>query len=243
MKIITAFKILATYLFLFFSLTLINAQEPFFVEEYDVTVNANIDTDLYTQLFLNPATVEIKQPSTVNITSLDWSLTPRPSREIVIYISGPSTGITIVQPPITNAFGQTSGSVSSSVPGTYNVCAKDITEGYDILILDCETLYVTPVPTPVMVAEPQYTKGTKNIVMWTMSGSGIYTYYSQSSTDISFSPLFANSSWIPNLLYEFTGLQDAQMYFYRVKARNTYGGESGWSNTVFSLQDASGPQI
>jgi hypothetical protein len=243
MKIKTAYKIFFTYLFFLLSLNLIDAQEPFYVTDDDVIVSANIDTDLYTQLSLNPSTVEIRQPSTVNITALDSSSTPRASREIIIYISGVSTGITIVQPPITNSFGQTSGLVSSSVPGTYTVCAKDVTEGYDILILDCETLYVTPVPTPVMVAEPQYTKSTKNIVMWTMSGSGVYTYYTESAFNDSFSSLFANSNWITNLLYEFTGLQDAQMYFYRVKARNTYGGESAWSNTVFSLQDASGPQI
>lgn len=243
MKIKTAFKILITYIFLFLSLSLIQAQSYVYVDEGDVTVNANITRDLYTQLSLVPATVEIRQPATVNILALDWNSTPRPNRSIQIYISGSSTGITIAQPPATNVYGQTSGTVSSTIPGTYTVCAKDITEGYEILILDCETLYVTPVPAPVMLNEPQYTKGDKNIVMWNMPGSGIYQYYVESSTDIGFSSIFSASNWISNLSYEFSNLQNAQIYFYRTKARNMYGGESAWSNTVFSMQDSSGPLI
>jgi len=243
MKIKTALKILIAYIFLFLSLSLIQAQSYVYVDEGDVTVNANITRDLYTQLSLVPATVEIGQPATVNILALDWNSTPRPNRLIQIYISGSSDGITITQPPATNMYGQTSGMISSTVPGTYTVCAKDITEGYEILILDCETLYVTPVPVPVMLNEPQYTKGDKNIVMWNMSGSGTYQYYVESSTNIEFSSIFSTSNWINNLSYEFNNLQNAQIYFYRVKARNMYGGESAWSNTVFSMQDSSGPLI
>ena len=107
MKIKTAFKILITYIFLFLSISLIQAQSYVYVDEGDVTVNANITRDLYTQLSLVPATVEIRQPATVNILALDWNSTPRPNRSIQIYISGSSPGITIAQPPATNVYGQT----------------------------------------------------------------------------------------------------------------------------------------
>ena len=244
MKNKTAIKLLTASLLLgFFFSNNINAQTYDPVASEEVVVSANIVTDLYTQLSLNPPTVEIKQPSTVNITAVEWDGTPKPNRSIVIYISGSSSGISITQPALTNSFGQTSGKVSSSIPGTYTVCSKDITEGYDIVILDCETLYVIPLPVPVMIAEPQYTKGDRNIVMWNMTGTGIYQYYSEASTDITFALPHANSGWIPNLAYEFQNLANGQMYFYRVKARNAFGGESAWSNVVFSVQDSSGPEI
>ena len=244
MKLKTA--LITTFVLFFFSFFFLNisgAQVFVPMDTDDVIVSANITTDLYTQLSLEPATVEIRQPANVNITALTSSGTARPSRNIIIYIQGNSAGIVITQPPLTNAFGSTTGNVSSTIPGTYTVCAKDITEGYDILIIDCETLYVIPVVAPVMLPEPQYTKGNSNIVMWNMSGSGIYQYYVEVSKDGSFLSVDNNSGWISNLAYEFNNLQNTTMYFYRVKARNTFGGESSWSNIVFSVQDSSGPAI
>jgi hypothetical protein len=135
------------------------------------------------------------------------------------------------------------GYVSSVVPGTYTVCAKDVTDGLEIFIADCETLYVVPVPAPQMLPEPEYTKGDSNIVMWNMVGSGVYEYYVEVSTTSDFSTVLNNSGWINNLAFEFDNLKDGQIYFYRVKARNSYGVEGGWSNVVFSVQDDQGPQI
>jgi hypothetical protein len=135
------------------------------------------------------------------------------------------------------------GYVSSVVPGTYTVCAKDVTDGLEIFIADCETLYVVPVPAPQMLPEPEYTKGDSNIVMWNMVGSGVYEYYAEVSTTSDFSTVLDNSGWINNLAFEFNNLKDGQIYFYHVKARNSYGVEGGWSNVVFSVQDDEGPQI
>jgi hypothetical protein len=44
-------------------------------------------------------------------------------------------------------------------------------------------------------------------------------------------------------MFEFTNLENEQMYFYRVKARNSYGGQSSWSNTQYSVQDSEDPTI
>ncbi len=73
-------------------------------------------------------------------------------------------------------------------------------------------------------------------------GSG-YQYYVEVSEDPNFSSITANSGWISNTSNQFTNLEDEKMYFYRVKAKNIYGGQSAWSNSVFSVQDAQPPVI
>jgi len=244
MKLKTALTTLFLFLLSFLFVDTIFAQ--FFYPPStsgDVVVSASINVDLYSQLSLSPSTVEAGQPSTVSITSLLPDGSARNGRKIVIYIDGNSTGVSIVQPPLTNSQGKTTGSVSSVIAGTYKVCAKDVTEGLEIFIADCETLYVVPVPAPQMLPEPEYTKGDSNIVMWHMVGSGVYEYYVEVSTTADFSTVLDNSDWINNLAYEFVGLEDGQIYFYRVKARNGYGVEGGWSNIVFSVQDDEGPQV
>jgi len=209
----------------------------------DVTVNANINQDLYSQLDVTPSTVETMEPALVNIQMLASNGDPKAGRTVVIYINGSSTGVTITQPPVSDSNGLTSGSVFSSVPGTYEVCAMDTTEGINIYVLDCETLYVVPVGSPSLLSEPQYTQGTSNTLSWTMSGPNSYTYLIQASTSSTFTTISAESSWISAKTYEFQNLSDGQIYFYRVKAKNTFGGESAWSNSVYSVQDNSEPTI
>jgi len=209
----------------------------------DVTVDANINRDLYSQLDVTPSTVEAMQPALVNLQMLDASGNPKSGRSIVIYVNGSSTGVTITQPPISDSNGLTSGSIYSSIAGTYEVCAKDITEGIDVYILDCETLYVVPVAAPSLLSEPQYTKGLTNTLTWDMTGSNTYTYLIQASTSSTFATIAAESTWISAKGYEFKNLTDGQIYFYRVKAKNSFGAESAWSNSVYSVQDNSEPTI
>jgi hypothetical protein len=244
MKLKTALTTLFLFLLSFLSVDKISAQTyspP--SDSGDVVVSASINVDLYSQLSLSPSTVEAGQPSTVSITSVFPDGSVRAGREIVIYIDGNSNGVTIVQPSLTNSQGKTTGLVSSVIAGTYKVCAKDVTEGLEVFIADCEILYVIPVPAPQMLPEPEYTKGDSNIVMWNMVGSGVYEYYVEVSTTSDFSTVLDNSAWINNLAYEFDDLEDGQIYFYRVKAKNSYGVEGGWSNIVFSVQDDQGPEI
>ncbi|MDD4382511.1 MAG: carboxypeptidase-like regulatory domain-containing protein [Candidatus Dojkabacteria bacterium] len=242
MRKYTALKILFIVFFFFFSISLVKA-ESFEADSFTVDVSANIDVDLYSHLTLNPVTVEIKENSQVLLEILNPDGTPKPNRDIEIYIDGPSLGVTIGQPPSTDLNGETVGTVKSSIPGSYKVCAKDVTNPLEIYILDCENLFVTPVPSPTMLPEPQYTAGDTNTVMWSMLNSLDYTYFAQISKVVGFSPVLSSSGWIPQLTYEFTGLSNGQIYFYRVKAKNAYGGESAWSNIVFSVQDSEKPSI
>jgi len=209
----------------------------------DVNVNANINQDLYSQLDVTPSTVEAREPAMVNLHMLAADDSPKAGRTLVIYINGSSTGITITQPPVSDSNGQTSGSIYSSVPGTFEVCAMDTTEGLNIYLLDCETLYVVPVAAPSLMSEPQYTKGTSNTLLWDMFGYNTYMYQIQASTTSNFATIASVSNWISAKGYKFENLVDGQIYFYRVKARNSFGAESAWSNSVYSVQDNSEPTI
>ncbi len=249
MKIKSALKFILFFLSIFALMLTFSPHRESFAqimieqESKDVVVSANINVDLFSQLSLLPPTVEVKQPTTVSITVINPNGTPRAGRIVQIYVQGDSSGITITQPGVTDVSGKTTASVSSTQPGSYIICAKDTTEGYDITIEDCNTLYVIPVPPPTMLLEPEYTKGHENIVIWNMKGKGSYRYLVQVSTDSNFSSIKEESTWISNLSYEFTNLQNGVMYFYRVKARNSFGSESGWSNVVFSVQDSMPPGV
>lgn len=232
MKIKTAvFTILICILFPVFN---IYAQESF-----NVNVSGRIEVDLFSTVTLLPVTVEISQPSTVTIRMVSSNGTPLSGRSILIV----APNLNIVQPiTVTDSLGYTTGRVSTSVTGTYTVCAKDVTYGYDINIQNCKTLYVIPVSPPVIVPEPYYTKGDSNLILWNNLGSG-YKYITEVSLDSTFNSVVDSSGWISNNSFVFTGLEDSRMYFYRVKAQNPYGGISAWSSTVFSVQDNQPPKI
>ncbi len=206
---------------------------------FPVQINAKINVDFYSTVTLNPSTVEIMQPSTVTIRILSPSGVGIPGRTIEIV----APGLNITQPTlVTDSTGKTTGLVYSALPGTYTVCAKDTTFGYDITIQSCKTLYVIPVPIPTFLPEPYYTKGTTNTLLWNNLGAG-YQYYVEVSEDPNFNTVLANSGWKSTSSHQFTGLEDSTMYFYRVRAKNVYGGISGWSSSVFSVQDAIPPEI
>ena len=236
MKIKTALITILGFLILpFFSVFAFEFPE----QTRNVVVNARITIDYFSTLTLNPVTVEIYQPSTVTIRILGPDGTPIAGRTIVIV----APGLNITQPSSpTNSSGNTTGSVSSPVPGTYTVCAIDTTFGYDIQIMNCKTLYVIPVPIPTFLPEPEYTKGTTNTVFWNNLGPG-YEYYVEISTDPDFNTIIGNSGWSSNTSHLFSSLENETMYFYRVKARNPYGGESAWSSPVYSVQDTIPPEI
>lgn len=204
-----------------------------------VVVNANVNIDFYSTVNVNPSTVEIYQPSIVQIKVMSPSGQSIPGREIAIV----SPGLVITQPlALTDVTGTTLGFVYSTSTGTYTVCAKDITDGFDIYIQNCKTLYVVPVPIPNMLPEPQYTKGLSNLVLWQNLG-GSYKYTVQISEYSDFSVVKGSSGVISNTSFEFTNLVNGKMYFYRVRAQNIYGGVSEWSNSVYSVQDAEPPNI
>ena len=232
----TALKILFLVIISFFVLDKVSLAQ-------NVETSVTVGTDTFSQLSLSPQSVEIAERSEVLITAYNGDGSPKINRDIEIYVDGNPTSVFIVQPPPTDTNGKTSGKISASVAGTYRVCGRDITGGISVDIQQCEMLYVTPVAVPTMALEPQYTVGTSNTVSWAISGTNTYEYYVEVSTEADFSSIVGSSGWISTLSTTFSNLSSGQIYYYRVKARNQEGGESSWSNYVYSVQEASAPQI
>jgi hypothetical protein len=88
---------------------------------------------------------------------------------------------------------------------------------------------------PVLYAEPEITLGTSNRISWEPIAGDI-EYYTECAEDANFTNIVYNSGWITETSCEFTGLQIDQRYWYSVKARNSAGIESQWSNMESSLQ-------
>jgi len=88
---------------------------------------------------------------------------------------------------------------------------------------------------PVLNAEPELTLGTSNIISWDPV-PGANDYYAECAEDANFTSILYATGWITETSYEFTGLELGQRYWYSVKARNSAGVESGWSNVESSLQ-------
>jgi hypothetical protein len=88
---------------------------------------------------------------------------------------------------------------------------------------------------PILHEEPETTLGTTNTISWEPI-TGNIEYYAECSTDTNFTNIICNSGWITETSYEFTGLQLDQRYWYSVKARNSAGIESQWTNVESSLQ-------
>lgn len=89
--------------------------------------------------------------------------------------------------------------------------------------------------TPVLDAEPDVTLGTNNTISWE-AVVGSIEYYADCAEDANFTSIIDSTGWITETSYEFTGLQLGQRYWYIVKARNSAGMESQWSNVESSLQ-------
>ncbi len=239
MKIKTAIKIFLLVFLSFFILDKVSLAQ----DSQNVITYVNVGADIYSQISLSPQNVEITQQSQVLIKAYNGDSTPKIGRIIEIYVDGDSANVTIVQPPPTDSTGSATGYISATVPGTYRICARDITGGGSVEIQQCEMLYVTPVAVPVMNPEPQYTAGTSNTVSWGITGTNPYEYYVEASTDSNFTTIAGSSGWISSTSATFSGLASGQIYYYRVKARNQGEGESSWSNSAYSVQEASAPQI
>ncbi len=236
MKLKTA--VITIIILLLFPLIVI--AQPFSIVDTEVVVvTGQVNLDIYSVITLEPSTVEIYQPSTVTVRVVTASGEGIAGRTIVIV----APGLIIIQPTaVTDSSGKVTATVYSNTPGTYVVSAKDVTFGYDITIQNTQTLYVVPVPAPVLSPEPYYTKGSTNTLMWS-SSNGSYEYYIEVSDDPNFNRVLNSSGWIDNTSYQFGNLENEKMYFYRVKARNRYGGVSAWSAPVFSVQDNEAPEI
>ncbi len=103
-----------------------------------------------------------------------------------------------------------------------------IDEGVDYPRLWWET-------SPLLHAEPEITLWTTNTIIWDPV-PGANDYYAECAEDANFTSILSNTGWITETSYTFTGLELGQRYWYSVKARNSAGVESQWSDVESSLQ-------
>jgi len=95
-------------------------------------------------------------------------------------------------------------------------------------------------PRPKLIALPEFTQGTTCTVTW--QGTWEATAYClEWDTSETFDSPVGTSGWITGTSYTATNLIDAQRYYYRVKARNTDGTETFWSDAVSSTPDSVPP--
>lgn len=224
------------------TLTLAQSYE---VGYFDVNVDGFVNIDNTSTVEVNPTIEEVGIYVDVIVRVLDRNSNPLSGRTIQIYVVGNPASVDIIQPTqATDSDGYAIGKLRSSAQGSYTVKAFDTTFTQDIDIVDSATLTVFPIPSPSMLSEPYYTKGTSNRVYWDLNlGMSTYTYYVEVSKSANFSTIHKNSGWISTKSYEFENLAPGNLYYYRVKAKNIGGAQSGWSNTVFSTQDNKAPTI
>jgi len=236
-------KLLISVIILLFSVTTVYAN-GFVKAEFDVNVVAFNGIDAFSTVTLSVSSVEIELESNVTVRVMDRFGDPLVGHTVVLYVDGDPEGVSFVQPEITDEDGFAYGKVKTSKSGTYVIRAYDSTYGENISILESATLYSFPTLAPVLKEEPYYTKGTTNTLYWDdVEGSDSYEYYLQISENEIFTSGVSNSGWVDDNQYQFTDLISGQMYFYRIKARNSGAGESSWSNTRFSVQDSVSPTI
>ena len=236
-KILNCLKLIILFFFLPSSIY----ADEYVAEQEDTGVSANIDIDNFSLLEIDPSTVEIGMKADITVTLLDYLNDPITDHSILFYIDGASTGVSITQPSLSDYKGKAVGSIKAENPGVYKVKAVDNTYGYDIDIVSFDLFYATLLSTPSLNAEPSYTKGTSNTLSWEYDSG--YEYFLEVSKQSSFEDIVSSSGWISASQYKFANLEDESMYFYRLKKRNSGEGESAWSDTVYSVQDASSPVV
>ncbi len=91
---------------------------------------------------------------------------------------------------------------------------------------------------PVAAEEPAYTNGTQNTVSWSQT-QGAVSYVAECHDSQNFDSLLEQGEVDePTREYTFSGLSENETYYYRVRAVEEGGGESGWSDAVSSVQNA-----
>ena len=110
----------------------------------------------------------------------------------------------------------------------FNTPVWTIDEGNDYPQLWWELL-------PVLHTEPEVSLGISNTISWE-SIAGDVEYYAECAEDANFTNIIYSSGWIAETSCEFVGLELGKRYWYSVKARNSAGIETNWSNVESSLQ-------
>jgi hypothetical protein len=108
---------------------------------------------------------------------------------------------------------------------------------------DAQTSIDTAAPgAPSIAGVHSFTAGNQLALSWSdESGSGATEYLAQMSSMADFSIIAATSGWTAGFNHAFTGLNDAQTYYFRVKARDGAQNETGYSGNKNTTMDASAP--
>ncbi len=104
-------------------------------------------------------------------------------------------------------------------------------------------LTISP-PAPTLAAEPPYTPGNSNTILWSAIPSAD-SYEAQISTDADFTAVTTTAPFT-GTSRSFAGLIDGTRYHYRIRAILTLPGgpiPSPWSGAIGSTQDASPPLL
>ncbi len=100
----------------------------------------------------------------------------------------------------------------------------------------------TPPNVPVIDPEPEFTPGAINRVSWSNeSASGAMGYCIEASETSDFAVIVSTSGCTPFTWHNLLGLDDGQIYYFRVKCRDALWNTSDWSNSEYSTQDDSAP--
>ncbi len=236
-KILNCLKLIVLFCFLPSSLY----ADEYITDIDDANVHANINVDNFSSVEINPGTAEIGIEAEVIVLLTDYLGNPISGHSVRLYIDGDDTGVVLTQPEDSNSSGMCRGKIKVSNPGTYKIMAVDNTYGYDISITDFDIFYAVPLNIPFLLSEPYYTQSIENTIKW-VSEEG-YSYLVEASRLSDFSLIDKESGWLSGSKYTFTNLSDGIMYYYRLKKKNIGDGESGWSNTVYGVQDYSAPVI
>lgn len=113
-------------------------------------------------------------------------------------------------------------SLGKELSGTWTLEITDDRSGISGT-LNSWSLFVTlekPSSSPDIQPEPEETPGSSNTIYWDQTANGgDGLYLAECATDENFDNVIANSPWIPDTSYTFTGLTPNQEYWYRVKCR------------------------
>jgi hypothetical protein len=135
--------------------------------------------------------------------------------------------------------------LQSDVLYYYHVRAKDgLDQESAWSAVVASTQDASPPPSPTMASEPEFTQGTTNTVSWTTvtdNSGGTVQYRVYASLSSVFATTEGDSGWRTTATWTFGGLTDGSTYYYRVKARDQFGQEGGFSNIVHSTQDSTAP--
>ena len=110
-------------------------------------------------------------------------------------------------------------------------------------VVERSTQDASPPSTPELAPEPEFTEGTSNTVVWSLSidaGAGGVLYYCEWDLSAGFPSPRGSSGWVPALEWTFMGLPERAI-FYHVRAMDALGQLTPWSNAVRSTQDATPP--